>query len=204
MNYEFAYRIGFHPWEDAERQPPFVDTFAELIAREESGREPPFGLALDLGTGSGIWGLQLAKRGWQVTGVDIVDKALDRARDRAQEAGVDMQLVNADVTNLRATGIGSGFRLILDTGTFHGLDDAGREAMGREVGAVAAPDAALLMIAWTPKRRGPLPRGASSGEIEEAFSGWTVTDLGSSHFTAPKPVELLLRPDERWYRVSRQ
>jgi SAM-dependent methyltransferase len=204
MNYEFAYRIGFHPWEDAERQPPFVDTFAELIAREESGREPPFGLALDLGTGSGIWGLQLAKRGWQVTGVDIVDKALDRARDRAQEAGVDMQLVNADVTNLRATGIGSGFRLILDTGTFHGLDDAGREAMGREVGAIAAPDAALLMIAWTPKRRGPLPRGASSGEIEEAFPGWTVTDLGSSRFTAPKPVELLLRPEERWYRVSRQ
>jgi hypothetical protein len=24
MNYGLAYRIGFHPWEDAEEQPPFT------------------------------------------------------------------------------------------------------------------------------------------------------------------------------------
>jgi hypothetical protein len=35
----------------------------------------------------------------------------------------------------------SDFRLVLDTGTFHGLTDAEREAMGREVNAVAADDA---------------------------------------------------------------
>ncbi len=70
---------------------------------------------------SGIWGIQLAKRGWHVAGVDIVPQALRRARDRAKEAGVDIRLVHGDVTDLRATGIGSGFQLLLDTGTFHGL-----------------------------------------------------------------------------------
>jgi SAM-dependent methyltransferase len=203
VNYEFAYRIGFHPWEDAENLPAFVERFSKLIDEEESGREPPYGLALDLGTGSGIWGIQLAKRGWQVTGVDVVDKALERARERVRQEGVEMQLVEGDVTDLRATAIGSGFRLILDTGTFHGLNESDREAMGREVDAIAAPDATLLMIAWEPKRRGPLPRGVSKRGIEEAFSGWTVTDLGDSYFKAPKPVELLLSPNEHWYRLRR-
>jgi SAM-dependent methyltransferase len=204
MNYEFAYRIGFHPWEEAEDQPPFVEKISTVFEREESGREPPFGPALDLGCGSGIWGIKLAQRGWQVTGLDIVDKALQRARDRISDAGVDMQLVKGDVTDLRSAGIGSDFRLILDTGTFHGLNRTQREAMGREVSAVAAPDATMLLIAWAPRRRGPLPHGASRGDIEGAFPGWNVTDMGASGFAAPKPVEVLMKPDERWYRLSRE
>lgn len=203
MNYELAYRVGFHPWEDAEAHPPFTEKISELFDREESGREPPYGPALDVGTGSGIWGVQLAKRGWQVTGVDFVEKALRRARDRVTNAGVDLRLLKGDVTALRAAGVGSGFRLVLDTGTFHGLKGDQREAMGREVSAVAAPDATVLMIAW-PKRRRPLIRGVSRSEIEAAFPGWTVNDVGASHFQAPKPIELLLRPDERWYRLRRE
>jgi SAM-dependent methyltransferase len=202
MNYAFAYRLGFHPWEDAEKHPPFVEKIADLLDREESGRKPPYGPALDLGTGSGIWGVELAKRGWQVTGVDLVERALRRAHERVRNAGVDMRLVHGDVTALREAGVGSDFQLVLDTGTFHGLNDAQREAMGREVSAVAAPDASLLMIAW-PKRRRPLIRGVSRSEIEAAFPGWTVNDVGASNFQAPKPIELLLRPDEHWYRLRR-
>ena len=61
MNYRFAYSIGFHPWEDALEEPPFVETITKLFSREEVGT-PPFGRALDLGTGSGIWAVELAKR----------------------------------------------------------------------------------------------------------------------------------------------
>ena len=203
MNYGFAYRIGFHPWEDALDQPRFVERISELFAQEESGREPPFGAALDLGTGSGIWGVQLASRGWQVTGVDLVKEALERARNRVREEGVDMRLVKASVTELVAADIGSNFRLVLDTGTFHGLNRAQREAMGREVSAVTADDATVLVLAWKPRRRGPLPRGASQSEIEEAFAGWATSDMGTSNFEAPKPVELLLKPSEHWYRLRR-
>ena len=203
MNYRMAYAVGFHPWEDAAGHPPFTEKISELFEREESGREPPYGPALDLGTGSGIWGVELAKRGWQVTGVDLVDKALGRARERVLNAGVDMRLVRGDVTALREAGVGSDFRLVLDTGTFHGLNDTEREAMGREVNVVAAPDATLLMVAW-PKRRRPLIRGVTRSEIEQAFPGWTVTDVGASNFQAPKPIELLLRPDEHWYRLRRE
>lgn len=142
--------------------------------------------------------------GWQVTGIDIVEKALRRAHERVRDAGVDMRLVHGDVTALRASDIGSDFRLVLDTGTFHGLTPAQREAMGREVGAVAADDATVLLMVWVPKRRGPLPHGASRSEIEAAFPGWKVTDVGATHFQAPKLVELLVKPDEHWYRLRRE
>ena len=65
---------------------------------------------------------KLAQRGWEVTGIDAVEKALRRAHERADEAGVEMRLVHGDVTAMREAGIGSGFRLVLDTGTFHGLN----------------------------------------------------------------------------------
>ena len=143
--YKLFYLLGFHPWEDLAEHPPFAEKLLELFEREESGREPPYGPALDLGCGSGVWGVPLAKRGWQVTSVDIVEKALQRARERVRETGVDVRVVHGDVTDLREAGVGSDFRLVLDTGTFHGLTDAQREAMGREVSAVAASDATVLL-----------------------------------------------------------
>jgi len=203
VNYRIAYSIGFHPWEDAAEDPEFTEKISQLIEREEVGREPPYGLALDLGTGSGVWGVHLARRGWRVTGIDFVSSALDRARDRIREAGVEMKLVQGDVTTLRAAGIGSNFRLVLDTGTFHDFDPARQRAMGREIDAISGPDATVLLLVW-PRRFRPLIRGASHGEIEEAFPAWSITDVEASHFKLPKPLELILRPDEHWYRLRRR
>ena len=202
MNYRAAYSIGFHPWEDAATDPPFVNKFYELIDREENGRSAPFGAALDLGTGSGIWGIELAKRGWQVTGIDIVEKALARARERVQRAGVTMHLVKGGVTALRSSGISTGFRLVLDTGTFHDFDTASQQAMGRDIDAISTPDTTVLLLVW-PKRMRPLIRGATRGEIEAAFPGWRITNVEASHFRLPKILEMILRPDEHWYRLRR-
>ncbi len=203
MNYRLAYSVGFHPWEDAAHDPPFAEKISEMFDREERGREPPYGTALDIGTGSGIWGIELAKRGWQVTGIDFVDTALRRGRDRAHDAGVDMRFVRGDVTALERADIGGSFRLVLDTGTFHDFNEEQRKAMGRGVSAIASPDATVLLLVW-PKRRRPLIRGASRDEVEEAFPGWEITHVEPSHFRLPKPMQLLLRPDEHWYRLRRR
>jgi SAM-dependent methyltransferase len=203
MNWTFAYSIGFHPWEDAARDAPFVEKITELFDREEHDSEPPFGPALDLGTGSGIWGVELAKRGWQVTGVDAVEKALTRARGRIKQAGVDLRLVQGDVTSLRTAGVGSGYRLVLDTGTFHDLTEDQRVAMGREVDAVAATDATVLLLVW-PRRKRPLIRGADRGDVEAAFPGWTITHVEPSHFRLPALMQMIMKPDEHWYRLRRE
>lgn len=203
MNYGLAYAIGFHPWEDLAEHPPFADKLIELVAREEDAHGPPYGRALDLGTGSAVWGVRLAQRGWEVTGIDVVEKALRRARKRVEEAGVEMRLVQGDVTAMREAGLGSGFRLVLDTGTFHGLNDIPREAMGREVSAIAATDATLILDCFAPRRRGPLPRGASQDDIEAAFPGWEVTDVEVAD-TEPDAFARLFAFDERFYRLRRR
>jgi SAM-dependent methyltransferase len=202
MNYRLAYAIGFHPWEELAEHPPFADKLLALVAHEEDGREAPYGRALDVGTGSGVWGVRLAKRGWQVTGVDAVEKALARARERSEEEGVDMQLVRGDVTRLRETAVGTGFRLLLDTGTFHGLADTQREAMGREMSAVASPDATLILDCFAPRRRGPLPRGASRADVERSFPDWEITDVEVAD-TEPDPIARLFKFDEHFYRLRR-
>ena len=202
MNYELAYKIGFHPWEDLAEHPPFAEKLLELVAREENGSGAPFGPALDLGCGSAVWGVRLAERGWEVTGVDIVEKALCRARERIDEAGVQVRFVQGDVTALRRSDVGSGFRLVVDTGTFHGLTDSQREAMGREVSAIAAPDATVLLDCFTPRRRGPLPRGASRADVERAFPGWQVTDVETAD-TEPDGLARLFKFNEVFYRLRR-
>ena len=202
MNYRLAYAVGFHPWEDLAEHPPFARTLLELVARDERASGAPHGTALDLGTGSAVWGVELARRGWQVTGIDVVERALDRARRRVEAAGVDVRLVCGDVTALRAAGVGSGFRLLLDTGTFHGLTDRQRAAMGEEVTAVAASDATLILDCFAPRRRGSLPRGAGRDDIEGAFPDWRITDVVVAD-TEPDPLARLLRFDERFYRLRR-
>jgi NAD(P)-dependent dehydrogenase (short-subunit alcohol dehydrogenase family) len=203
MNYRLAYAVGFHPWEDLAEHPPFRDKLLELVAREEDGREPPYGAALDIGTGSAVWGIRLAERGWDVTGIDVVEKALRRARERVEEARVKMRLVHADVTSLRKADVSAGFRLLLDTGTFHGLDQAQRSAMGRELNAVAGADATLILDCFAPHRRGPLPRGASRDEVERAFPGWEIADVELAD-TDPESLARLFRFDERFYRLQRR
>src|SRR5215208_7593277 len=118
LAYRILYAIGFTPWEQMA-DPAIAQQIADLFAREEDGREAPYGTALDLGCGSGIWAVELARRGWQVTGVDFVPKAIRRARARAQDAGVDVRFLEGDVTKLAAAGVGSVYRLLLDFGCFH-------------------------------------------------------------------------------------
>jgi SAM-dependent methyltransferase len=202
LAYRILYRIGFTPWEQLASLPDLGQRIIALFEREEEGREPPFGQVLDLGCGSGIWGVELAKRGWQVTGVDLVPKALRRARDRAQQAGVEMRLIEGDVTRLRDFDVGSDFPFLLDFGLFHDdLTDEQRDAMGREVSAVAAPGATLLMAAWTPGRRGPLPRGASRSDIEAAYPEWEVVDEEPFDVAEAWFFRYVRKADPRVYRL---
>jgi hypothetical protein len=136
-----------------------------------------------------------------VRAVEIVERALERARTRAREAGVDVRLGQGDVTDLDPAHVESGFRLFLDTGTFHGLTDAQRAAMARGIIRIAAPAAAILVQGWERRHRGPLPRGTDRTELEDAFPGCETTDHGPTGFHAPPPIQLLMRPNEHWYRI---
>jgi hypothetical protein len=44
-----------------------------------------------------------------------------------------------------------------------------RRAVGHEVTAAASQDATILLLAWAPGRRGPLPRGATATTLRRHF-----------------------------------
>jgi SAM-dependent methyltransferase len=67
---------------------------ATLVA-EVSGLTPA--TALDVACGSGTNAIWLAQAGWQVTGVDWSAVALEKARARADEAGVSVEWIEADL-----------------------------------------------------------------------------------------------------------
>ena len=71
-----------------------------FLVAEASGLEP--GRALDLACGEGRNAVWLAERGWQVTGVDFSDVAIEKARGLAAARGVEGEWVVADLAAYRA------------------------------------------------------------------------------------------------------
>ncbi|MEV4077455.1 class I SAM-dependent methyltransferase [Nonomuraea fuscirosea] len=59
----------------------------ELVALTEGPRRLPPGRALELGYGTGTNALYFARHGWDVTAVDLIDRAVERARQKAAETG---------------------------------------------------------------------------------------------------------------------
>ena len=74
---------------------------------------------LEIGCGTGTNAIFLAKRGFAVTAVDVSALAVEEARAKARQAGVNVDLRVADV--LGAVDLGPPFDLVFDRGVYHHL-----------------------------------------------------------------------------------
>ena len=166
------YRLGFVPWDGH----PLPKSLRDLIEGENA---LPEGTALDIGCGTGDNCIYLASHGWRVTGVDFVTKAVDKARAKAAAQKVDVTFAEADATRLSSEGVGTNFDLIVDSGCLHGMNAEDRDAYVREVTAVAAPQARLLLVEFIPGGSFAVP-GIDPAEVERRFAaGWTSLSSGS-------------------------
>jgi SAM-dependent methyltransferase len=190
--YGAAYRFGLTIW---ERSVPPSD-LVELV--EGSSPSPP-GRALDLGCGTGTDSVYLAEHGWDVTGVDMVPKALTIARRRAAAAGVSPRFVAGDVTRLAELEVGAGYSLILDFGCFHTLPEDRRDSYVESVSTAAAPGTTLLLYGFRrPPRLAPMHAGVTTDEVRERFSaaGW---ELASAEQVSTDAIEVAgRRADQRF------
>jgi ubiquinone/menaquinone biosynthesis C-methylase UbiE len=55
---------------------------------------------LDIGCGTGRHAIELAKRGYKVTGIDLSESQLQRASEKAKEAGVDVRFIQSDAREI--------------------------------------------------------------------------------------------------------
>ena len=95
---------------------------------------------------------------------------------------------------MRQAGITGPLQLIVDNGCLHNMNDDDRESYVREVTAVAAPDARLLIVAFIPGGRFGV-RGIDRAEMERRFaSGWTLLSAGDEQELDREKTPTAVRP----------
>jgi SAM-dependent methyltransferase len=171
--FRLAYRLGFKPW-DSGVPPP------ELVEVIEGARRLVPGRALDLGCGTGTTSIYMASKGWQVTAVDFVPRAIRGARKKAVNAGVPVRFMVGDVTRLSALGVEPGFDLLFDQGCFHSLPEAAQPDYAREVNRMAVSAGTYLLYAFgrqPEKRRGRFfPKGITPDQVRTQFADFELVE----------------------------
>jgi methyl halide transferase len=102
------YVDGDAPWDSGRPS-------SELIRVVQAGLLPGQ-TALEFGCGTGTNAVELARRGYQVTAVDLVDVAIDRAREKARRDGMTIDFRLGDLTQLN---LGGPYDVLFDRGVYH-------------------------------------------------------------------------------------
>lgn len=158
------------PW-DSGITPPEVVEFMET---HTSGR------ALDLGCGTGTNAINLAKRGWQVIGVDFAGRAISDARRKARRSGVQVDFQVGDVTRLDK--VSGSFDLILDIGCYHNLENDQKESYARRLETLLSASGTYMLYLFV-KDAGQEGPGVSPKGLLPLTSRLTIIrrEEGSDH-----------------------
>jgi cyclopropane fatty-acyl-phospholipid synthase-like methyltransferase len=164
------------PWDIGKPQKPFIDV-ADRIT----------GSVLDAGCGTGDTALFFAWRGCQVTGIDFIEEAINRARRKAAERGVQTTFLVKDATTLKDWS--ERFDNVIDSGLFHVFGDEDRRRYVEGLATVLKPGGRLFLMCFSDEEPGTQgPRRVSQKELYADFAeGWSIESI--------EPTRAEARPD---------
>jgi len=134
----------------------------QRILRE---RDIPHGRVLELGCGTGTNAVFLAQEGFDVTALDISTLAIERARAKADEAGVSVRLLASDL--LDPPDLGGPFPFVFDRGMYHTVRRDNLEGFLDTLSRVAAPGGTYLTLAGNANEICPGEAGPPRVSAEE-------------------------------------
>ena len=182
------YAEGRPVWDIGKPQAPFIE-----IADKVKGP------VLDVGCGTGSVAIFFAERGHAVTGIDLVEKAIDLAKEKTAGKKLAVTFLVKDAFTL----IDSDWRFpsIIDSGLFHVFaDDLERQRLYVQALAhVIEPNGTLYLLAAKDQPEGSAAlSGYSSDELRNAFSeGWEFESM--KEFVAEVTPETTKKhPDAEW------
>jgi SAM-dependent methyltransferase len=115
-----------------------------IVDRADAG---PGVSLLDVATGTGNVAIPAALGGAKVTGLDLTPRLLEVARQRAAEAGVDVDFIEGDAEELPFDS--DSFDRV--TSCFGVMFAPRQELAAAELARVARPGATIVVTAWTPE-----------------------------------------------------
>lgn len=183
-----AYDLMYRTWAPWDRTGVRQDLIDLLASGEVDPRRYP--RSLDLGCGTGANAVHLAEQGFDSYGIDFSAVALEKARSRAEEAGVNPTFVKGDLTSTAIPGLAGHFDFLLDFGTLDDLRGTAREEMAALVTRLARPGARFLEWCFYGETE-ELPlisfKGTSKmthiapGELERLFGrAWDIVPFSSN------------------------
>jgi len=172
QNFEQAYQDQA-PWDIGRPQPA-------IIKLAETGQIR--GSLLDVGCGTGENLLYLAARGHDAWGLDFVPVAIERAKAKAAQRGINATFVAGNALELEK--LGRHFDTVIDCGLFHTFADEERPAFIKGLGEVLGPDGLLHIMCFSNEEPGTNgPRRISQQEIRDSFQdGWKVQRIEPTQF----------------------
>lgn len=126
------------------------------------------GTALDLGTGPATQAIALAEKGFKVTGADISQTAINRAKAIAKEKGLDIDFRQDDILD---SNLDQQFDFVFDRGCFHVFPPERRQDYVRVVSRLIKPKGYLFLKCFSHLQPGEEgPHRFTPEAIQEIFS----------------------------------
>jgi ubiquinone/menaquinone biosynthesis C-methylase UbiE len=112
----------------------------------------------------------LAINGCDVTGIDLVEDAINDAKAKAIRHHVKVNFVVGNVLQMDRLFIEAEFDTIIDSGLFHVMTDEERSLFAQQLYRVLKPVGKYFMLCFSDKEPGDYgPRRISKAEIELTF-----------------------------------